>query len=134
EPRQVESPAKPAESAKLSPSEQAPASRKSVGSPALESPVAKDAAATDAFALIRVLVLNKVTRAPMEDIDLSATYDTGSPGHRIHSRSRSRGKPFETLHTDSNGRVEIEMPANVTSSVWAYGRKHDAGSDHADIG
>ncbi|MEO7919434.1 MAG: carboxypeptidase-like regulatory domain-containing protein, partial [Thermoanaerobaculia bacterium] len=85
------------------------------------------------FALIKVLVLNKTTRAPMPDIDVHGTYDMGERSHRIEPTTRSHGKPFETLHTDAEGRVEIEMPPNVISQVNAYGRKQDAGTDHADI-
>ncbi len=89
-------------------------------------------AATD-FALVKVLVLNKTTRVPLPDIDVYAIYDTGSGGRTFDETTRSHGKPFETLHTDAEGRVEIEMPPNVSSIVNANGTKHGAGSERADI-
>src|SRR4051812_47970893 len=79
EPVHVESAPKSGEPAPLTPSEAAHPARESVEASALaEASAPKDT--VTAFALIKVLVVNKASRAPMSDIDVHATYDDGKRG------------------------------------------------------
>ncbi len=134
EPAHVESTAQPVDTAPLTPSEPAQPARQSVeSSHATEGAAADQAPAASTFALIKVLVVNKTTRAPMSGIEVDSSYDVGVDGRAIKQTTSSHGKPFETLSTDEKGRVEIVMPPNVESRVYATGMKQDAGADHATV-
>ncbi len=79
------------------------------------------------FGLIRVLVQDKVSNQPLRGARVTATYETVEQGHRIRDAQVARGKPFESITSRADGRVEIEMPPGVESRVNASGREIDAG-------
>jgi hypothetical protein len=87
------------------------------------APVATDVsqplAPATPFALLKVLVVEATTRHPVVGAEVRAMYDDGVRGHTLDRVDRSRGKPFQILPSDKDGRVEIEMPANVASNVSA---------------
>jgi hypothetical protein len=131
EPARVELPAKLTEIAPLTSSDAAHPARQSVGEVA--APTADRASAGSTFALVKVLVLDRSTQTPLADIEVIGAFDKMGPGQPIKTTSGSRGKPYDKLHTDDKGLVEIEMPPDVPTRVSAYGSDHNAGSDDAKI-
>ncbi len=88
------------------------------------------------FALIKVLVVNKATQAPMPGIDVDCICEAVRDklnSSTIEDTHRSHGVPFELLDTDENGHVEIEIPPGAEATVTATGMKQDFGFDRAKI-
>ncbi len=73
-------------------------------------------------ALVKVLVVDKATRAALTNMEVYSMCDAPNFGdHGLEKTQRSRGQPFEILVTDANGRVEIVTPANVKSNLVVRG-------------
>lgn len=82
-------------------------------------------------ALVKVLVVDAANHQPVVGAAVRAMFDDGVRGHSFERTQRSRGKPFEILLSDQDGRVEIEIPPGVPSSVDTY--SVDDSSGHASV-
>ena len=91
------------------------------------------AAKPAAFGLIRVLVRDKTSSQPLRDARVTATHETVEQSHHIHNASGTRGKPFESIRTGADGRVEIETPPGVEVRLNASGREIEAGFAEAIV-
>ena len=99
EPAHLESPAKPVDPAPLTASDAVQPARESVEPhAAVESSAPGSVPAEGAPALIKVLVLNKATHAPMAGIEVTSSYDDRSVSHAVEEGPLARQAVRETPH------------------------------------
>jgi hypothetical protein len=93
----------------------------------LAEPTPIAATTSDETALVKVLVIDKSTRAKMPGVKVTSG-DTRSRGRTWgEDRGLSRGKPWDTLRTNAEGRAEIETPAHAELIVSGSADRSDGG-------
>ena len=90
-----------------------------------------DDSAADELASAIVLVIDQSTRRPMGGVQVLPR--TGSTGTYGPGQSRSRGRPWQALHTDEDGRVVVEAPPLEEVRIAAHGERGRAGSASAKV-
>lgn len=85
-------------------------------------------------ALVKVLVIDKSTRKPMPDIQVMA-HESKAQGPHAYAKDegRSRGKLWDSLRSDSQGRAEVEVPSQTELEFQAYGDRTKAGSARTTV-
>lgn len=107
-------------------------SARSAAHPALV-PVSIGSRAADETALLRVRVIDKSDGGSIPDASVMATHASNEFSRRIEPAHGARGKPFQDIRTDTEGRVEIEVPTGIAIRVRAQGSTREAGSDESAV-
>jgi hypothetical protein len=99
----------------------------------ITAPAAVPAAKPSEFALVRVLVVAKEDDRPLAGVVVTASHETKERSRAVEKAAGRRGKPFESITTGVDGRVEIEMPLGVASHLDADGWSLGAGPQRASL-
>ena len=83
-------------------------------------------------ARVLVVVLDRSSGKPLPGIVVTATHEIEGP-RRLSVVHGSRGKSFERLEADAEGRVEIEVPSGIALRVRASSDAGEAGSAASDL-